>query len=249
MEAIFVNPAYREPAPVRHLKILRRRRMKEWPEDDRPREKMLKTGPSSVSIVELLAIIINAGTPEQSALELAREVFESCGNDLRELGRLNLPQLRKFRGIGLKKAATVLAALELCRRRQLSPLLEKPEITSIGMAAEYLRNLLSGQDCESFYVLFLNHANRIVYQACISTGGITSTTVDPRIVFGMALEHRATRLLLCHNHPSGLLKPSKADISITQQLQAGGRLLEIEVLDHIIVTDQGYYSLREDGAL
>lgn len=249
MEAIFVNPAYREPAPVRHLKVLRRRRMKEWPEDDRPREKMLRTGPSSVSIVELLAIIINAGTREQSALELAREVFESCGNNLRELGRLNLKQLQRFRGIGLKKAATVLAALELCRRRQLSALVEKPEITSIGVAAEYLRSLLSGQVCESFYVLFLNHANRIVYQACISKGGITATTIDPRIVFGMALEHRATRLLLCHNHPSGLLKPSKADISITQQLQAGGRLLEIEVLDHIIVTDQGYYSLREDGAL
>lgn len=223
--------------------------MKEWPEDDRPREKMMKAGPVSVSVAELLAIVINTGTREKSALDLAREIFDSCGNDLRVLGRLNLRQLRNFRGIGPKKAAAILAALELCRRRQISPVLERVDISSISMAAEYLRPLLTHHSRESFYVLFLNHANKVVYQACLSTGGITSTMVDPRVVFGMALEHQATRLLLCHNHPSGMLRPSRADIDITRKLQAGGRLLDIEVLDHLIVTEKGYHSLREDGTL
>lgn len=249
MQAVFVNPAYREPAPVRHLKVVKRRRMKEWPEDDRPREKLLRCGAASVSLAELLAIVINSGTPERSALDLAREMLAFCGNDLRELGRLNFRQLRSFSGIGQKKAATILAALELCRRKQISPMLEKPEVTSISDAADYLRTLLSQQSCEHFFVLYLNHANRVVHQACISTGGITSTTVDPRVVFGIALEHRATRLILCHNHPSGTLRPSKADLNITRTLQDAGRLLDIEVLDHLIVTEKGYHSLREDGEL
>ncbi|WP_341841224.1 RadC family protein [Chitinophaga caseinilytica] len=249
MQAVFVNPAYREPAPVRHLKVLRRRRMKEWPEDDRPREKMLATGAASVSLAELLAIIINTGTRDQSALDLAREVLAYCGNNLRELGRLNIRQLRSFPGIGLKKAATILAALELCRRRQQSQQREQREVTSIPEIADYFRSLLSEHACERFFVLYLNHANKVVHEACISSGGITSTTVDPRIVFGIALEHRATRLLLCHNHPSGTLRPSKADMSTTRRFQEIGRLFDIEVLDHLIVTESGYHSLREDGAL
>ncbi|WP_109700074.1 RadC family protein [Chitinophaga deserti] len=249
MQAIYVNPSYCEPAPQRRLKVVKRRRIKEWPEDDRPREKMLRAGPAAVSITELLAIIINSGTPEKSALDLARDILGSCGNDLRELERLDMRELRNFRGIGAKKAATILAALELCRRRQMCPLLEKPVVSSIEDAADYLRPLLAGQPRESFYVLFLNHANKVVYQSCISTGGITSTTVDPRVVFQIALQHKATRILLSHNHPSGTLQPSKADINITRKLQEGGRLLDIEVLDHLIVSENGYHSLREDGVL
>ncbi len=206
-------------------------------------------GALPLSTAELLAVLINSGSKEKSALDLAHEILDYCGNDLRELGRLNARQLCNFRGIGPKKAATILSALELCRRRQIVPLPDRTEMTSIPMAAEYLRSLLSDHPCESFFVLFLNHANRVVHEACISEGGITSTTVDVRVVYRIALEHRATRLILCHNHPSGTLRPSKADINITRQLQEAGRLLDIEVLDHLIVSELGYHSLREDGAL
>ncbi|RPD39035.1 DNA repair protein RadC [Chitinophaga barathri] len=223
--------------------------IKHWAEEDRPCEKVLHNGVRTLSHAELLAILINCGNKTQSALELAKEILCSCGNNLSELSRLEVAQLQRFHGIGIKKAVRILAALELCRRKQISPLLRKPLVRTAREASAWLRPLLADHCCESFYVLFLNQANRLLHHACISTGGITSTTVDPRIVFGAALSHKATRLFLVHNHPSGNLRPSRADVSITRKLKEGGKMLDIAVVDHIIVTDAGYFSLLEDGLM
>ena len=223
--------------------------IKDWPEDDRPREKVMYNGVRTLSHAELLAILINCGSRERSALELAKDILHSCDNNLTELSRLDISQLCSFPGIGVKKAVTILAALELCRRKQIGPLRRKALVRTAREASCWLRPLLTDQYYESFYVLFLNHANRLLHHACISTGGITSTTVDPRVVFRTALNHKATKLFLVHNHPSGNPRPSRADVSITRKLKHGGNMLDIQVVDHIIVTENGYFSLLEDGLM
>lgn len=224
--------------------------IREWAEDDRPREKLLGKGARALSHAELLAILINSGNKDQSAVELAQSILLSCGNDLAELGRLGPHHLQQFPGIGEAKAVTVLAALELARRKQTAGLASNRTVLySSADAAALLKPLLEDEQQESFYAIYLNHANKVLGYGCISSGGRTSTTVDPRLVFEAALLHRATRLLLCHNHPSGNLRPSHADIAMTHRLKEAGRLLDIEIMDHLIVADTGYFSLREDGLL
>lgn len=221
----------------------------QWSEDDRPREKLQRKGAVALSNAELLAILINCGQPDKSAVELAQEILLFARNNLAELARITADELQQFKGIGKAKATTILAALELSRRRQACLPQKKPVLNSPSVAAAIMKPLLEDLPCETLYVLFLNHANKLLHYSCISNGGITATTVDPRVVFQEALTSKATRIMLCHNHPSGLLKASTADINITRKLSEAGRFLDIEVLDHLIVSNNGYYSFKEQGLL
>lgn len=220
-----------------------------WPEDDRPREKLKKKGVKYLSNAELIAILIGSGSDEKTAIELAQDILFSAGNNLADLARLDVHQLQSFRGVGLAKATAILAAMELARRRQQTIPAEKPVINDTKDILALVRPLLQDQCHESFYVLYLNHANKVLHYRCISNGGLTATTVDPRVVFQEALYLKATRLVVAHNHPSGTLKPSQADVRITQKLREAGKFLDIDLLDHVIVSDTGFCSFREDGLL
>lgn len=221
--------------------------MNKWADDDKPREKLISKGTVALSDAELLAILLNNGHRHKSALELAREVLRTANHNLSELGKLSLGRLKKIRGIGNAKATAILAVMELARRRQAGYIHEKKTITRGAEAALYFKPLLGDSTQESFYVLYLNQANRVLYNRCISMGSMTATLVDPKIVFREALELCATRIILCHNHPSGNLKPSFSDISLTRRLREAGRLFDIEVIDHIIVSEAGYCSMAEEG--
>lgn len=234
----YLQPAKRVLPPIRY-----------WSEDDQPREKLINKGAPALSQAELLAILINCGNNKQSAIELAQEILLSCNNDLSALSRMSVEQLMQFHGIGLKKAVTILASLELSRRKQSQASLKKKSITCAEDVSALMKPLLEDQSYETFYVLYLNHAGKLLHHHCISSGGLTSTTVDPRMIFLEALSQKATRIMLCHNHPSGNLRPSNADINITNKLIAAGKLLDIEVLDHVIVSSEGYFSLKEDGMI
>ncbi|MEO6949279.1 MAG: DNA repair protein RadC [Ginsengibacter sp.] len=223
--------------------------IKNWAVGDRPREKLLTQGSQHLSDSELLAILINTGSGKKSAVDFAREVLTLGGNNLDELGKLSLHDLMKVKGIGEAKAITIAAALELGRRRSTSPILKRDFSRSSAELAKYLQVALKDTPHEVFAVVFLNRANKILDFQKISTGGITHTIVDPRIIFKKALEVKATSLILCHNHPSGNLKPSRADEEITQKLKSAGALLDITVIDHMIVSDEGYYSFADEGIM
>jgi DNA repair protein RadC len=223
--------------------------IKQWAPDDRPREKLLSKTPIALSDSELLAILINNGSREKSAVELAKEILLLGKNNLDELGRLSVSDLMKIKGIGEAKAITIAAALELGRRRQAAAILEKPTVSSSKDIAQYLQTLLKDFRHEVFGVLFLNRANKINHFEIVSEGGITGTVADPRIILKKALETDAVSLVLCHNHPSGNLKPSKADQLLTQKIKQAASYFDITVLDHVIVSNEGYYSFADEGIL
>jgi len=223
--------------------------IKNWAIDDRPREKLLSKSPESLSDSELLAILIGNGTRQKSAVDLAREILLLGKNNLNELGRLSLKELQKVKGIGEAKAITISAALELGRRRQGAFLLEKPVIKESRDIASYLQNRFRDLPYEVFAVLFLNRANRINHFEVVSQGGITGTVADPRIILKKALEEEAVSIILCHNHPSGSLRPSRADEELTQKIKEAARYFDIRVMDHIIVSESGYYSFADEGLL
>ncbi len=223
--------------------------IKQWALDDRPREKLLNKGAFSLSDSELIAILINHGSKEKSAVELAKEILQLGKNNLGELGKLSVHKLMTIKGIGEAKAISIAAALELGRRRQSNGLLEKTAITSSKEVADFLQSKFMDQFIEYFAVLFLNQSNKINHFEIISQGGITGTVADPRVIFKIALEKNAVSLILCHNHPSGSLKPSKADEDLTQKIKEAAKLLDIKVLDHIIVSDEGFFSFADEGIL
>ena len=223
--------------------------IKEWAKEERPREKLLMAGPSSLSNAELLAILINNGTRNLSAFDLARNVLKLGKDNLNELGKLSVKDLMKVKGIGEAKAIGITAALELGRRRQDQLILEKPVIRQSRDTAEFLRARLKDSPIEKFAVLFLNRANKVNHFQVVSEGGITGTVADPRHILKTALEHNAVNLILCHNHPSGSLRPSRADEELTLKIKEAARLLDITVLDHIIVSEEGYYSFADEGLL
>ncbi len=223
--------------------------IKNWAADDRPREKLLTKGRQSLSDSDLLAILINTGSGKRSAVQLAKEVLELGGNNLDELGKLTEKELMKIPGIGEAKAITITAALELGRRRQSAMPLDKIQIGDSSKLASFLKTSLKDYQHEVFAVVFLNRANKINHFEVLSSGGISHTIVDPRIIFKKALEAKATSVVLCHNHPSGNLKPSRADEELTQKLKSAGKLLDIQVLDHLIVSDEGYYSFADEGMM
>src|SRR6476660_1289949 len=223
--------------------------IKQWAIDDRPREKLLAKGPAVLSNSELLAILILNGSGGKSAVELAQEVLKLGKDNLNELGKLSIIDLTKIKGIGEAKAVTIAAAMELGRRRQATASIEKTVVSSSADVATYLQTSLRDYKHEVFAVLFLNRANKINDFKIISEGGITGTVADPRIILKKALEEDAVSLILCHNHPSGSLKPSKADEDLTQKIKEAARYFDIKVTDHIIVSEIGYYSFADEGIL
>lgn len=223
--------------------------IKDWATDDRPREKLLGKSPAALSDAELLAILINNGNRENSAVDLARAVLSLGKNNLSELGRLTVPDLMQVKGIGKAKAVSITAALELGRRRQAAGFMEKTHIKSSSDIALYLQSLLRDRSQEVFAVIFLNQANKINHFDIISEGGITGTVADPRVILKRALQYDAVSLVLCHNHPSGNLRPSRADETLTHKIKEAAAYLDIKVLDHIIVSNEGYFSFADDGML
>ncbi|MCL4115360.1 UNVERIFIED_CONTAM: hypothetical protein GTU68_034615 [Idotea baltica] len=223
--------------------------IKNWSDDDKPREKLIRKGRSVLSDAELIAILIGSGSRNESAVELSKRILASVNNNLNELGKLSLKQLMEFKGIGEAKAVTITAALEMGRRRRGEAILKISKITSSKDAFEILRPIIGELEHEEFWILYLNNANKVLHQAQLSKGGLTGTLVDVRIVMKKALELGAVALILSHNHPSGTLKPSQADKAVTQKLQAAAIALDIKVLDHLIVTQKSYYSFADDGLL
>lgn len=223
--------------------------IKSWSVDDRPREKLRNNGAETLSHSELIAILLQNGTRQKSAIDLAKEILQLGKNNLSEVGKLSIKELMKVKGIGEAKAIAISAAMELGRRRQASESLDKQIITNSASVAKYLHALLKDKQQELFIVLFLNRANKINHTEIISKGGITGTVVDPRIILKKALEEDAVSIVLCHNHPSGSLKPSRADELLTSKIKEAARYFDIRVFDHIIVSDAGYYSFADDGVL
>ncbi len=223
--------------------------IKQWAKDDRPREKLLVKSPGALSDSELLAILITNGNKEKTAVDLAREVLQLGKNNLNELGKLSINELTKVKGIGKAKAVIIAAALELGRRRQASGFLGKSVIKDSRDIAAYLQVLLKDYNKEVFAVVFLNRANKINHFEIVSEGGITGTVADPRIILKKALQENAVSLILCHNHPSGNLKPSRADEELTAKIKEAARFLDIKVIDHVIVSEEGYFSFADEGIL
>ena len=223
--------------------------IKQWAKDDRPREKLLMKGPETLSDSELLAILIVNGTKSKTAIDLAKEILILGKNNLPELGKLTVKELMKVKGIGEAKAISIVAALELGRRRQAMDYREKAVMTNSNDVARYLQSLLKDYRHEVFAVVFLNRANKINHFEIVSEGGITGTIADPRIILKKALEEDAVSLILCHNHPSGSLKPSAADLDLTKKIKEAAKFFDIKVMDHLIVSDLGYYSFSEGGIL
>ena len=223
--------------------------IKNWAKDDRPREKLLSKSASVLSDSELLAILINNGTKGKTAATLAKEVLQLGKNNLNELGRLSARDIMAIKGIGEAKAITIVAALELGRRRQAGNILEKSALRDSSEVASFMHATLKDQQHELFAVIFLNQANKVNHFEIISQGGITATVADPRIILKKALEKNAVSLILCHNHPSGSLKPSRADEELTRKIKEAARFFDIKVLDHLIVSEEGYYSFADEGIL
>ncbi len=223
--------------------------IREWAEDDRPREKLLLKGRQSLSDAELLAILMGSGSRDESAVDLAKRILRSTNDNLLELSKYNVSDLKKFKGVGEAKAVTVIAALELGKRRRGAEALNRQKITSSKDVFEYFSAVIGDYAFETFFILLLNRANKIIRHIKISEGGITGTVADPKKIFKMALEHNATSMILCHNHPSGNIKPSDADIRLTRKLQDAGEMLDIPILDHIILGEERYYSFADEGEL
>jgi len=223
--------------------------IKSWSPEDRPREKLVLKGKSALSDAELIAILLGTGTTTLSAVDLAKKVLQHASNNLNELARLSVKDLTKTKGIGEAKAITIVAALELGRRRKETGDEEKPKIGSSKDVYELLKSELLDIPHEEFWVLMLNRANRVIKKQQISQGGVSGTIADPKLIFKMALEELASGIILAHNHPSGNLTASQADIDLTRKLKEGGKLLEIQILDHIIIAGKKYYSFADEGIL
>jgi DNA repair protein RadC len=218
-----------------------------WSEDDKPREKLMLKGKSVLSDAELIAILIGSGSRSESAVDLSKRILASVDNNLNALGKLSLSQLMQFKGIGEAKAISIIAALELGRRRRGEDAVELKKITSSKIIFEIMQPIIGELPHEEFWIIYMNNSNKVIAKSQLSKGGITGTLVDVRIVFKTALEMGATALILCHNHPSGTLIPSDADKQITKKLKLAGDSLEIKVLDHLIVTEKNYFSFADEG--
>ncbi|MDF1694756.1 MAG: DNA repair protein RadC [Saprospiraceae bacterium] len=223
--------------------------IKSWSDVDQPREKLLIKGRESLSDAELLAILIGSGNKEMTAVGLAQKILKSVSNNLHELGRKELSELMAFKGIGEAKSITITAALEIGRRRQLIDPIHKPIIRSSRDAYNLIAPMLVDINHEEFWILLMNHGGKLIKRLKVSSGGVSQTLVDPKIIFKKALDCLASKIILVHNHPSGSLKPSKSDIGITQKLQRGGKLLDVRVDDHIIISENGYFSFADEDMM
>ena len=228
--------------------LTQKKSIKEWAEDERPREKAIKNGISTLSKSELLAILVGSGNDEESAVDLMKRVLNSCGNSISELARLSVDDLCQFRGIGPAKAITIVAACELWKRRG-DEKNESRRILSSRDMYEYFYPVLCDSPVERCYVLLLNNMNRVIDHSLIGSGGFTATAVDIRLVIREALLKRATTIALCHNPPSGNIKPSRDDDKLTENLSQACKVMNIRLLDHIVLTDGAYYSYNDEGCL
>jgi len=223
--------------------------IKSWAEEDRPREKLLLKGKHVLSDAELIAILISSGNGEETAVELSKRILSKVENNLNELGRMTVKDLTEFKGIGEAKAISIIAAMELGRRRKETDSVRRDKVTSSKDAADIFQPLLGDHLHEEFHILFLNRANLVLGKQPVSSGGMSGTVVDPKMIFKAALDNKASSVILCHNHPSGNTKPSDADIKLTKNIVEAGKVLEIPVLDHIIVTQNGFFSFADEGLL
>ncbi|WP_439153025.1 RadC family protein [Winogradskyella sp.] len=223
--------------------------IKNWSQDDQPREKLRDKGKAVLSDAELVAILIGSGSREESAVDLCKRILASVDHNLNALGKLSIKQLMEFKGIGEAKAITISAALELGRRRRYEDGLQLDKISSSRSVFDVMQPILGDLPHEEFWILYLNNSNKIIQKNQLSKGGITGTLVDVRLVLKNALEVGATALILCHNHPSGTLKPSNADKGITQKLKIAAQSLDIKVLDHLIITEKAYFSFADEELL
>ena len=226
------------PFPIRH-----------WSEDDRPREKLMTKGKSALSDAELIAILIGSGSRNETAVGLSQRILSQSGNNLNALGKLSLQQLIAFKGIGEAKAVSIIAAMELGRRRRAEESIELIKINSSRVVFEIMQPIIGELAHEEFWILYLNNSNKVIYKTQLSKGGITGIVVDVRLVFKVAFEHNATGIILCHNHPSGVLAASDADRQITRKIKLAGENLDVKVIDHLIVTEKKYFSFADEGIL
>jgi len=228
----------------------RRLSIKDWALEDRPREKLMQKGIAALSDAELLAILIGSGTEKASAVDLGKMILTDCHNSLHELGKCSVSSLKnKYHGIGGARAITIVAALELGRRRKLSDAMQQPRITSSRDVFEVMLPLIGELQHEEFWVIYLNRANKIIQPLKISQGGVSATITDVRMILKPALEALASSMILAHNHPSGNLDPSDNDHQITKKIKEAGKIMDIPVLDHIIVTSKGYFSFADEGLI
>lgn len=222
--------------------------IKQWADDDKPREKMMLKGQAALSDAELLAILIGSGTRDESAVDLCKRILQAVDYNLNELSKLSLTKLKQFKGIGDAKAITIMAAMELGRRRKAEN--TKPvRIQSSRDVHEYMSPMLEDLPHEEFWIIFLNNSNKIIKSVQLSKGGLTATVVDVRMLFHTALDCLATAVVLVHNHPSGSLTPSREDKNITNKIKEAGKVLDIHLLDHLIISQNGYLSFADEGIL
>jgi DNA repair protein RadC len=221
----------------------------DWAVEDRPREKLIRQGAANLSDAELLAILISSGTREKSAVDLGRELLKCVNNNLNSLGKLSISDIKKIHGIGTARAVTIAAALELGRRRKLAEAPEYLQIKCSKDVADIFQPLLSDLQHEEFWILFLNRSNRVIDRMKLSQGGISGTVTDVRMVMKRAIEFLASGIIVCHNHPSGNLNPSESDSKITKKIKEAGNLMDIQLLDHLIISGKEYYSFADNGLL
>ena len=223
--------------------------IKSWALEDRPREKLLDKGKHLLSEAELIAILIGSGSKEETAVELSKRILVNVNNNLNELSKLSVQELMKFKGIGEAKAISIVAALELGRRRKEKEAVKREKITASKDVYEMMKPLLIDLPHEEFWLIMLNRANLVLKKELISKGGVAGTVVDTKIIFKTAVDNYASSIIICHNHPSGNLKPSDADIKITRTIKEAGKIMEIPLLDHLIITENSYYSFGDDSLI
>lgn len=223
--------------------------IKNWSEDDQPREKLRDKGKAILSDAELLAILVGSGSKGESALDLCKRILASVDHNLNALGKLSIKQLTEFKGIGEARAITIIAAMEIGRRRRDEDVVRNPKVSSSQTVFEVLQPIIGELPHEEFWILYLNNSNTILQQTQLSKGGITGTLVDVRLAFKTAIEVGATSIILAHNHPSGTLQPSAADKQITEKMKLAGQSLDIKVLDHLIITENAYFSFADEGLI
>jgi DNA repair protein RadC len=221
----------------------------DWAPEDRPREKLLAKGIQSLTDAELIAILIGSGSRNETAVELSKRILNEVSNNLNELGKLSVPLLQKYKGIGEAKAISIVAAMELGKRRKIAEILDKQQISSSKDIYELFVSLIGDLPYEEFWILFLNRSNKLIDRSKVSQGGISGTVIDNRLILKSAIEKLASGIILCHNHPSGNKQPSTNDIDITKKLTEAGKLVDINILDHVIIANNSYFSFADEGLL
>ena len=221
----------------------------QWAEEDRPREKLERLGPSALSDAELLAILVGSGSTKEDAVSLMKRILADCNNNLNTLGKMSIRDLCRYNGVGPANAITIVAACELGKRRQDAQPEERPDLGTATFIYNHMHNKLKDLDVEEFWILLMNQNHRLIKKMCIAHGGISEVSVDIRIIIREAVLVNTTILAVCHNHPSGSLKPSKADDQLTQSIKRACEVMRIHFLDHVIITDGQYYSYHESGKL